>query len=247
MPIRCFLVVVTVLLLSACREQVFGPPLQTSREEFTELESDVVCGLNRQPRFRISEQVPHADALVLAGFRTIYYPGAQPIACNRLQRSKVQGLVQFSGTLDPALPAARTNAFLEIVSFEPAVPVSVTEARPWGTGVIGTWSGETRSNCRFVVKWHSLERETDWAPGPTARSLPWIPTVDLASASTSQFWAPLARPVLVNVTEEFRANLQGDQMLLRLSIEPNDRAIGSQATNDCYGRFAVRLKLMGPD
>jgi hypothetical protein len=246
-PSRYFSIVVAILLLSACREQVLSPPLQTSREEFTELQSDVVCGLNTRPIFSISEQVPYADARALAGFRSIFYPGPQPVACNRLQRSKVQGLVQFTGTLDPALPAARTSAFLEIVSFEPAVPVNVTEARPWGTGVVGTWSGDTRNSCRFEVKWHGVGGDTSWSPGPAVRGLPWIPSVDLAAASSSQFWAPLVRPVLVNVTDEFRTNLRGDQILLRLSIEPNDRAMISQATNDCYGRFTVRLKLVGPD
>jgi hypothetical protein len=238
------LTLLTLLGVAGCREQAIGPPVHHTNENMTELSSDLVCGLNTVPIRLITATQPHEPDRVLAGFRSVFLPGTQPIACNRLQRMTAQGQMLFTGTVDAAIRTRPFTAFLEISRFEPSVPLRVTDARPWGTGVSGGWTGETRESCRFKVKTFS---RTLVDPHPSRHGQPWVESEDLTLPSTSQFWVPLARPVLVNVTSEARRALRDDEVNLRLVLEPSDGAMGAQATNDCFGRFTVQLKFFAAD
>jgi hypothetical protein len=237
----------TLGALIGCREQVVSNPLHASAERRQQLESTAFCGMDWELLgLGFVGDAEIVDGRVLAGFGSNFAPGRQPIPCNRLKRARVQGQFQFTALIDPGFDGNIRTAFLEVVSFEPLMPIEVTEARPWGTGVSGGWSGETRNRCRFKVKSFTNASWVSVAPGSVH---PWQETRDLAISSGSQIWAPVVRPVLINVTKELRdsVNEGGGSFRLQLAIEPDDRAASSQATNRCIGRFEMRLKLLGAE
>lgn len=230
-------------VLTGCREQVISDPLHATAERREQLESTAFCGTNWGPlELSILEGAPIVPGRVLAGFASNYSPGQPPIPCNRLKRARAQGQFEFTAVIDPGLVGNISTAFLEIMAFEPLVPIEVTEARPWGDAISGGWSDETRNRCRFKVTSFSDGRWISAAPGLVH---PWQETRELAITSGSQIWAPVVRPVLINVTSELLASVTGNTFRLRLAIEPDDRAAYSQASNRCAGRFEMRLKLLG--
>ncbi|MBT9551286.1 MAG: hypothetical protein IV088_10590 [Hydrogenophaga sp.] len=231
--------------LAGCREQEILSPHHTSMERHGEQQSAVVCGLNTTPLLTITGRTPYEANSVLAGFRTVYVPGAPPIACNRQQSANVQGVMMFIGTLDAGMPVNATTALLDILSFRPAAPVQVTEARPLSTGVTGTWSGATRSTCRFKIK--SFPR-SGWVPGPESYGRSWITTSELTDDGNDRFSVPFTTHPVINVTDEFRAGvIEGNRVFLRVTIEADDIGVAAGATNHCYGQFTARLRLLAPD
>lgn len=238
------LAMLTLLGLAGCREQAIGPPVHHTNEEISSFSSFGTCGVGNTPIFSITSTQPHEPDRVLAGFQSVFQPGAPPLPCNRLLRIRAQAQMLFTGTVDAAIRTRPFTAFLEISRFEPSVPLRVTDARPWGTAVSGGWTGETRESCRFKVKTFS---RTLVDPHPSRHGHAWVESADLNLPSTSQFWVPLARPVLVNVTSEARLALRDDEVNLRLVLEPFDGAMGAQANNDCFGRFTVQLKFFAAE
>ena len=234
----------TCAALAGCVEQVVQDPGHAVAEHRENLESAVVCGRQFEPLApSIKEGRTSVPGRVLAGFLTSYQPGRQPVPCNRLTRVSAQGQLEFAGSIDPALRGNIATAFLEVVSFEPVFPVSVTEARPWGSAVSGGWSGEMRNRCRFVVR--SFTDRT-WRPAEPEADVAWQASRDLTIAgNSSQFWAPLSRPALINITSELLGSITGDAFRLHLTIEPDDLGQRAQANNTCAGLFEVRLKLLG--
>lgn len=230
-------------LLTACQEQgveAGATATRTALDSFHSGVCDVFPTLDRSPLPsppRASSRTPVNQ--VVAGFQSVFAPGAPPVACDRLHVGKVQGLTAFQASLDARLAPATTNAFLEISAFTPEDPVSVTETEPWGGG-LQSFSNTTRERCRFRVKAVS----TGFGSGTDAAG--WLASTPL-STGTGQFWVPLARTERVNVTPEFRRGLSGSGFLLQLAIEPDDPFLHAKASNRCAGQFTVRLRLMGPD
>lgn len=232
-------------VLAGCREQEIASPHHTSMERLGKQQSGPLCGLDTTPLLAITDRTPYSNTSVLAGFRTFFTPGAQPFPCNRQQSANVQGVMMFIGTLDAGMPVNATTALLEILSFRPAAPVQVTEARPLTTGVTGTWSGATRSTCRFKIKGFP---RSGWVPGPESYGRPWITTSELADDGNDRFWVPFTTNPVINVTDEFRAGvIEGNRVFLRVSIEADDIGVAAGATNNCYGQFTARLRLLAPD
>ncbi|GAA6141933.1 hypothetical protein [Hydrogenophaga sp. 5NK40-0174] len=231
------------VLLAGCVEQVFTDPAVGVAETLETYESTAFCGRLWEPVYPSIERRPDVPGRVMAGFLTFFNPGRQPIPCNRLAIVRAQGQFEFSGTIDPALRGNIATAFLEVVSFDPVFPISVTEAKQWGPAVSGGWSGETRAHCGFVVRTFNAR---GWRPAESGAELPWQNSTDLAIAgNSSQFQIPLSGVRPINVTSEMLASITGDTFRLRLTIEPYDRAIRSQANSSCAGRFEVRLRLLG--
>jgi hypothetical protein len=238
------LAMLAMLGLAGCREQAIGPPVHHTNEEVRTFRSFGTCGTDNTPIIPITTRQPHEPGRVLAGYQSVFWPGAEPLPCNRLLTMSAQAQMLFTGTVDAAIRTRPFTAFLEISRFEPSAPLRMTDARPWGTGVTGGWTGETRESCRFKVKTFS---RTLVDPHPSRHGQTWVESEDLTMTSNSQFWVPLARPALVNVTNEARRALRDDEVNLRLVLEPSDAAMGAQATNDCYGRFTVQLKFFAAD
>lgn len=242
---RCLTLLLAGLALAGCRESEAPLVAHSSTAQHIEYRNDLaVCGLNNHPLVPITTSVRYANDTVLAGFRSDYFPGAQPFPCNRLLAYRSQGVMLFRGDVPEGAALNTVSALLEISSFSPTVPVRVTEARPLSTGSTGTYSGATRTSCRFRVA--SYPR-TPYVPGPANYGGPWITTSELTDSGTSSFWVPLREPVLVNVSEEFRRAVIGNSAVVRLIIEPDDMAFASGASNNCYGQFTVRLRLFAPD
>ncbi|WP_066255109.1 hypothetical protein [Hydrogenophaga flava] len=243
---RCLSLLLAGLALAGCRESEAPLVAHSSTAQHNEYRNDLaVCGLNTHPIVPITTTVRYAEATVMAGFRSDYFPGAQPFPCNRLMAYRSQGVMLFRGTVPAGAALNTVNALLEISSFAPTAPIRVTEARPLSTGSTGTYSGATRESCRFRVA--SYPR-TSYVPGPTNYGGPWITTTELADTGTHRFWVPLREPQMVNVTEEFRRSvIGGSDVVMRLVIEPDDIAFASAASNNCYGQFTVRLRIFAPD
>lgn len=242
---RCLSLLLAGLALAGCRESEAPLVAHTSTSQYIESRNDLaICGLNTHPIVPITNTVRYAADTVMAGFRTNFFPGADPFPCHRLLSYRAQGVMMFRGVVPAGAALNTVHAMLEISSFSPTVPIRVTEARPLSTGVLGTYSGATRESCRFKV---SSYPRTPYVPGPSNYGGPWITTAELADTGTDRFSVPLSEPKLVNVTEEFRRSVIGSDVVLRLIIEPDDRAVGSAATNNCYGQFTVRLRIFAPD
>lgn len=246
---RCLALLLAVLALAGCRESEAPLVAHSSTSRYIESRNDLaVCGLvtlNR-PWITTNSVPPYADDTVSAGFWSEFFPGAQPFPCHRLLSYRSQGVMMFRGTVPSGAALNTVNALLEISSFTPTVPIRVTEARPLSTGTTGSpYSGATRESCRFKV---SSYPRTPYVPGPTNYGAPWITTTALTDSATSQFWVPLRDPQLINVSEEFRRSVTGgSDVVMRLIIEPDDRAVASAASNNCYGQFTVRLRIFAPD
>lgn len=231
------------LMLCACQEQAVEAGATATRpgqDSFHSGVCDVFPTLDRSPL----PSLPRASGStpvnqVITGFQAVFAPGAPPVACDRLHVSKVQGLTAFQGSLDARLEPASTNAFLEISAFAPDGEVSVTETAQW-EGNLQAYSNQTRQRCRFRV------RSISGGFGSGTSAGAWMGATALATG-TGQFWAPLTRTELVNVTQEFRRGLSGRGFLLQLAIEPDDPFLYAKANNRCAGQFTVRLRLMGPD
>jgi hypothetical protein len=232
------------LALMGCREFELPLSLHTSTARSDAYQSGPYCGPVIRPLIDITSTVPYAKDTVLAGFRSDFFPGAQPFPCNRLTAYRSQGVMVFTGRVPEGVPLNVMTALLEISAFSPTVPIRVTEARPLSTGTTGTYSGATRESCRFRVTTYP---RTPYVPGPSNYGGAEITTAELTDAGTDRFWVPLRGPQSINVTEEFRRGVIGSDVVLRLAIEPDDRAIPSGATNNCYGQFTVRLLLLAPD
>ena len=232
------------LALVGCREFELPLVAHSSTSQIREYQSGPLCGLDQRPLIPITNTVPFDKATVLAGFRSDFFPGAQPFPCNRLKSYQSQGMLMFTGELPEGVPLNLITALLEISEFAPTVPIRVTEARPLSTGTTGTYSGATRSSCRFRVK--SYPRTT-YVPGASNYGGDWITTSELTDAGTDRFTVPLRSAPLINVSEEFRRSVVGSSVVMRLAIEPYDRAIASAASNNCFGQFTVRLRLLAPD
>jgi hypothetical protein len=243
---RCLTLLLAGLVLVGCRESEAPLVAHTSTAQYNEYRNDLaVCGLNTHPIVPITNTVRYAETTVMAGFRTNFFPGADPFPCHRLLAYRSQGVMMFRGVVPEGAALNTVNAFLEISAFSPSVPIRVTEARPLSTGSTGTYSGVTRTSCRFRV---SSYPRTPYVPGPSNYGGPWITTTELVDTGTSRFWVPLAEPELVNVTEEFRRSvIGGSDVVMRLIVEPDDIAYASAATNNCYGQFTVRLRIFAPD
>lgn len=230
--------------LTACREFELPQVAHSSTSQTREYQNGPLCGRDQHPLVPITNTVPLAKETVLAGFRSDFFPGAQPFPCNRLKLYQSQGTMLFSGDVPPGIPLAVITALIEISEFRPTVPLRVTEARPVATAVSGGYSGATRTSCRFRVR-HIPG--TGYTPSSANYGGDWVATEELTDAGTDRFWVPLRNPPLVNVTEEFRRSVSGGRVNMRLAIEPDDRAMPSGASNNCYGQFTVRLRLLAPD
>lgn len=242
---RCLSLLLAGLALAGCRESEAPLVAHSSTSQHVEYRNDLaVCGLNTHPLVPITNTVRYASDTVMAGFRSDYFPGAQPFPCNRLIAYRSQGTMLFRGDVPEGAALNTVSAVLEISRFSPTVPIRVTEARPLSTGTTGTYSGATRESCRFRVS--SYPRSV-YVPGPTNYGGPWITTTELADTGTHRFWVPLREPQMVNVTEEFRRAVIGSSAVVRLVIEPDDIAFASAASNNCHGQFTVRLRLFAPD
>lgn len=243
---RCLTLLLAGLALVGCRESEAPLVAHTSTSQYNEYRSPLaICGPNTRPIIPLTSTVPYANDTVMAGFRSDFFPGADPFPCHRLLAYRAQGVMMFRGVVPEGAALNTVNAFLEISSFRPTVPIRVTEARPLATGTVGTYSGDTRTSCRFRV---SSYPRTPYVPGPSNYGGPWITTTELVDNGTSRFWVPLSEPVLANVTEEFRRSvIGGSDVVMRLIIEPDDIAFASAATNNCHGQFTVRLRIFAPD
>jgi hypothetical protein len=243
---RCLSLLLAGLALAGCRESEAPLVAHSSTSQHVEYRNDLaVCGLNTHPLVPITNTVRYASDTVMAGFRSDYFPGAQPFPCNRLIAYRSQGTMLFRGDVPEGAALNTVSAVLEISRFSPSVPIRVTEARPLSTGTTGTYSGATRESCRFRVS--SYPRSV-YVPGPTNYGGPWITTTELADTGTHRFWVPLREPQMVNVTEEFRRSvIGGSDVVMRLVIEPDDIAFASAASNNCHGQFTVRLRIFAPD
>ena len=243
---RCLSLLLAGLALAGCRESEAPLVAHSSTSQHVEYRNDLaVCGLNTHPLVPITNTVRYASDTVMAGFRSDYFPGAQPFPCNRLIAHRSQGTMLFRGDVPEGAALNTVSAVLEISRFSPTVPIRVTEARPLSTGTTGTYSGATRESCRFRVS--SYPRSV-YVPGPTNYGGPWITTTELADTGTHRFWVPLREPQMVNVTEEFRRSvIGGSDVVMRLVIEPDDIAFASAASNNCHGQFTVRLRIFAPD
>ena len=242
---RCLSLLLAGLALAGCRESEAPLVAHSSTSQHVESRNDLaVCGLNTHPLVPITNTVRYASDTVMAGFRSDYFPGAQPFPCNRLIAYRSQGTMLFRGDVPEGAALNTVSAVLEISRFSPSVPIRVTEARPLSTGTTGTYSGATRESCRFRVS--SYPRSV-YVPGPTNYGGSWITTTELADSGTHRFWVPLREPQMVNVTEEFRRAVIGGSAVMRLVIEPDDIAFASAASNNCHGQFTVRLRLFAPD
>lgn len=242
---RCLSLLLAGLALAGCRESEAPLVAHSSTSQHVEYRNYLaVCGLNTHPLVPITNTVRYASDTVMAGFRSDYFPGAQPFPCNRLIAYRSQGTMLFRGDVPEGAALNTVSAVLEISRFSPTVPIRVTEARPLSTGTTGTYSGATRESCRFRVS--SYPRSV-YVPGPTNYGGSWITTTELADSGTHRFWVPLREPQMVNVTEEFRRAVIGGSAVMRLVIEPDDIAFASAASNNCHGQFTVRLRLFAPD
>ena len=245
--VRCVSLLLAALALAGCRESEAPLVAHSSTAQHIEYRNDLaVCGLNTRPIVPITNTVPYAADTVMAGFRSDFFPGAQPFPCHRLSSYRSQGVMLFRGVVPAGAALNTVNALLEISSFSPTVLIRVTEALPLSTG---SSRHLFRRHARRAVAFGSAAiRARPMCPTPTNYGGPWITTAELADTGTDRFSACRWRePKLVNVTEEFRRSVIGSDVVMRLIIEPDDRAAASAATNNCYGQFTVRLRIFAPD
>lgn len=231
-------------VLVGCRELEVPLVAHSSTSQERSVQLGPLCGTVTNPLIPITVTVPYAKTTVMAGFRSDFFPGAQPFPCDRLNVYRSQGAMLFTTELPAGVPVNTITALLEISAFSPTVPIRVTEARPLATATSGGYSGATRSSCRFRVK--SYPRDL-YVPGPSNYGGNWLVTSELTDTATDRFWVPIRSPQSINVTEEFRRGIVGNAAVMRLAIEPDDHAMFSAATNNCYGQFTVRLRLLAPD
>lgn len=232
------------LALVGCREFELPMVTHSSTSQNLESQNGPLCGPEQRPLVPITSTVPFSKDTVMAGFRSDFFPGAQPFPCNRLKLYKSQDTFIVAGDVPEGVALNTITALLEISEFRPSVPIRVTEARPISTGVVGSYSGETRSSCRSRIKSYPV---TTYSPAASNYGGGWIATSELTDSGTDTFWVPLRTAPQINVTEEFRRSVIVGRAIMRLAIEPDDRAMSSGATNNCYGQFTVRLRLLAPD
>lgn len=248
------LIMASVMILTACQEEAIVTNTHTTRGRIQERQSDI-CGLtiNRSPLFNVIPMVdPAGPTQVLAGFDTHWMPGAPPIACNRLQLSVAQGVVNFDVAAlrrrSPALPTPFRGALLEISNFVPVGGnINVIENVPWGlpfgTGWLGS-VGRVHTECSFKVK----AVTESWVAGSAGWGQPVLATRELSHPSRTNFSVPIRDAVSIDVGPEVGAALASGLNGNGFSIEPVGIGMDFQSTSHCVGLFTVRLRTFhGPD
>lgn len=89
---------------------------QMSSEFITERSNLCIGSLDRHPVPSLEHVAPPPPGMVLAGFVTNWFPGADPFPCNRFKRAEVQGMFEFSGRW-PRTP--NRVILMDLVGFQP--------------------------------------------------------------------------------------------------------------------------------
>jgi hypothetical protein len=173
---------------------------------------------------------------VLAGFRTVFFPGQPPFACDRLRQTTAQGAFHFGVRSIPGLdPVSYSSAVLEIAG-APMEPVSVVFGEPWDLSYGEGWlsSSTPRDNCQFRLSVAAVPPDGGTWGGPTVASTP-------LAAGSSTFVAP-GEMRSFNVTSEVRGWLSGGTET-GFVITPASSAINSKSNSSCVVLFTARLRV----
>lgn len=233
-------------LLTGCIEEAVAPSVNATHV-VNDLRQSAICftSLDRTIPPLITQGVTLEPAgRIFAGFETLYTAGAEPFACNRLHRSRGQGLFLFdlSSLRKEHGSESYRAAILEISSFEPHGEIHITEATPWGLGFGEGWIGgsATLTSCGFKVKaitdnWRLVT--------PSSSSL--VATRELARPRNATFVVPMTRPVSMDVSAEIRelwnrGSVGGE--IFGFSIESVGIGMDFSSSNRCAGFFTVRLR-----
>jgi len=224
-------VLLGILALTGCRE---GEPraidAEFSSQLVTERNSDVCfTSLDRHATPSLQTQYPPPEGMVLAGFVSNWFPGADPIPCNRFKRAEVSAQFTFSdrGLFDPRIQLA----LLELVEFQPA---------PGSVNVDG------RTTCTFNIfskrdphatRSHFFRRgEVDPMAGATALASHPRPIVVPNGAG---HWSAVVTDEILQ-TSRSPADIAANTVFVLSSVDP---ALNADQSNSCAGYFRFRLRV----
>ena len=238
---------ILVLLIAGCSEIAVTPSVNTTHVVSDRRQSDASCAtsLDRTiPPVVTSGVTLEPTGRVFSGFETRYVSGADPFPCNRLHRSRGQGLFLFDlVSIRDRVLGPPGSAVLEISSFAPQGEFHITEAQPWGiNGWIGS-PGSIHTTCSFKVS--AITENWRFATPPISISS-LATTRELASTRNTTFTAPMNRTFALNVSPEIlemwtRGSVGGE--VFGFSIEPVGIPMDFSSSNRCAGYFTMRLRL----
>jgi hypothetical protein len=231
--------IIFVIILSvtiACRQTFYFDV--TNNSSFSHIEllaSDICFGSIFRSNLYPDPAVPERTG-ILAGFRTAWYPGAPPFACDRLQKYITKGAFRFN--LSSIDERRFYGARIEITGFEPNEgSIRIEDANTWGCNLCGFTPGLIINSTRFELQ---------------AITVPWdssLPSVNNDIPSTglwlttpnNNFVAPLTGTRSIDVSHEISSMLNNRGNVYGFAIVPNDPSMDKKSNNVAYGRFRVRL------
>lgn len=225
-------------LLNSCTDVYL--PIESRQSHFSRIDrsSDICFTSLDRSVFGISLDPPsEADLRVIAGFKTVFQGGANPIPCNRLKLAKVSG--RFSFDLSTINPERLVKASIVVDHFTPIGNNIIQEAIPWGLS--GGWIGEPgrmQDDCRFKIKY-----VVDMPATSTEFLSPPPPTRELSLGGQSFSVANGHYGGIIDVTTEIRRQLESGKDRQFFLVEPNDIALDYQASNRFLGFFTFKLKV----
>lgn len=202
---------------------------ESAREVVTEGQEGPCIGINTLGIGTLGTFHPPPAGMVLAGFITNFHRGADPLPCNRWNRTDVQGLIAFdvASLRNPASPEPFRSAVLELVDFQPV-----------GGGI--NLGG--RTSCTFKV----MLTTASWG-GLGFRGPPFVPAAELRSRPRHIVvpddvgrWSTL-------VSAEVAEWLRTDLITQGFAIEQSDPAAEAHQVGTCAGHFRFRLNVFLDD
>lgn len=219
----------SVLIFAGCRET--GERFieaQMASQFITERSSDICfTSLDRAPVPSLESSFPPPAGMVFAGFISRWFPGADPIPCNRFKRADVRGMFKFSdrGLSDPPVRLA----LLELVDFQPVA----------GSVNVG---GRTTCNFKILSKRYPnavderFHHGLDIAAG--AVELSSRPRSIVVPGAVGRWNAVVTDEILQ--TSRSVADVYAPTVFL---IVQNDAGFDANQNSACAGHFRFRLRL----
>ncbi len=125
-----------------------------------DVRASLICGWPQINRHPLAPSVIAGRSfdpnVALAGFKTAFYAGTPPFACDQLFQSYAQGIFRFNvRELAGIRPERFAAAFLEVVSATPAEPVVIDDAEPWGLDITTSASIEADHDMNAALRYRS--------------------------------------------------------------------------------------------
>jgi hypothetical protein len=204
---------------------------QMSSEFITEQNSGCTLGsLDRNAVPSLARSFPAPDGMVLAGFISNWFPGADPFPCNRFKRAEVQGMFEFAGHWPPT---PNRVLLMDLVDFQP---------------VAGSVNVGGRTSCTFKVlkryypfrvdnRFHHALNIVTGATELRTRPRPIVVPNDIGH------WSAVVTDDLYQ-TDRSLADVYAPTVFL---VVQNDPGFDAHQNSACAGNFRFRVRVLSTE